>query len=184
MYCIYCGKKIPSQSDFCIHCGKKQIIVKDNYSNYYSAKSYILTLNELNFYKVLIEIAKELNLLLLCQVSLYSIIETKHKNDKYFNKIRSKSIDFVLVRESDCRIKLCIELDDRTHNFKNRKERDKFINELFRDLHINLLRIKSDKIYDKKELKNIISLQIGTFDKNDLPNPFIKYKTNKTEIIS
>ena len=33
----------------------------------------------------------------------------------YFNKISSKSMDFVLVDKSDCRIKLCIELDDSSH---------------------------------------------------------------------
>ena len=109
MYCIYCGKEIANNSRFCCYCGKKITSVKKmDYNNYYMAKRYIITLNELIFYKVLLEIAKELNLILLCQVSLYSIIQTKNKNDAYFNKIRSKSIDFVLVRQADCKIKLCI----------------------------------------------------------------------------
>lgn len=183
MYCIYCGKPLPSSSKFCIYCGQKQEIYKVNYNKYYRPKNYILTLNELNFYKILIEIAKELNLILLCQVSLYSIIESKHRNDKYFNKIRSKSIDFVLVRDYDCKIELCIELDDRTHNYADRKKRDKFINELFSDLHINLLRIKSENYYDKQALKDIISLQIGKFDAKDLPNPYIKLNKNKLKVI-
>ena len=157
MYCKYCGKKIPQDSIFCIFCGKKQII---DYSNFYEANRYIITLNELNFYKILLNIAKELNLVLLCQVSLYSIIKTKNKNNKYFNKIKSKSIDFVIVREKDCKINLCIELDDKTHLYQNRIERDKFINKLFNDLEIPLLRIKSKKFYDEEQIKNIIKKYI------------------------
>ena len=162
MYCIYCGKEIANNSRFCCYCGKKITSVKKmDYNNYYMAKRYIITLNELIFYKVLLEIAKELNLILLCQVSLYSIIQTKNKNDAYFNKIRSKSIDFVLVRQADCKIKLCIELDDSTHNYQNRIERDKFINSLFQDLNINLLRVKSKSVYNKESIKQQILQYIG-----------------------
>ena len=160
MYCKYCGKKIPQDSIFCIFCGKKQINDIIDYSNFYEANRYIITLNELNFYKILLNIAKELNLVLLCQVSLYSIIKTKNKNNKYFNKIKSKSIDFVIVREKDCKINLCIELDDKTHLYQNRIERDKFINKLFNDLEIPLLRIKSKKFYDEEQIKNIIKKYI------------------------
>lgn len=159
MYCIWCGKEIENNSRFCHFCGKK-IPAEIDYKKYYSPKEYIITLNELKLYKVLLGIAKELNLILLCQVSLYSIIETNIKNDTYFNKIRSKSIDFVLVRENDCRIKLCIELDDKTHHYQNRIERDIFINNLFEQLKINLLRIKSSQYYDKEELKKTIKKYI------------------------
>lgn len=93
MYCIYCGKKISNDSIFCCYCGKKQKLqIKNivNYSENYMAKRFVISLNELIFYKVLLEIAKELNLILLCQVSLYSIIQSKNKNDIYFNKIKVK----------------------------------------------------------------------------------------------
>ena len=88
----------------------------------------------MKFYNVLLEIAKELDYILFSQVSLYNIISMQDSLDysthtKYFNKIASKSIDFVLV-DKKCRIKLCIELDDNTHKKKNRIERDNFINEL------------------------------------------------------
>ena len=75
---------------------------KINYSQYYKPKRYVITLNELNFYNVLMEVSKELDLILFSQVSLYNILETKNNLDystktKYFNKIAAKSIDFVLV---------------------------------------------------------------------------------------
>ena len=131
----------------------------EKYKNYYKPKRYITTLNELKFYNVLLEIAKELDLILFAQVSLYSIIsmnDNLNNSDKqtYFNKIASKSIDFVMVDKQDCRVKLCIELDDSTHLQNKRKERDKFINDLFRELEIPLLRYPCYNIYYKETLKN------------------------------
>ena len=54
----------------------------NNYNEVYKPKRYITTLNELKFYKVLMEIAKELNLIVFAQVSLYAILETRKIPDK------------------------------------------------------------------------------------------------------
>lgn len=129
---------------------------KTHYKDFYKSKRYLITLTELNFYKILDEVAKELNLVVFSQVSLYGIIdvkETPYKNAA-FNKIRSKSIDFVLTDTKSCRILLCIELDDYTHRYyKQRIERDQFLEELFSDLNINLLRIDVANYYNKQLLK-------------------------------
>lgn len=135
-----------------------------NYIKYYKPKIYITTLNEMKFYNVLLEIAKELDYILFSQVSLYNIVSMKENLDysthtKYFNKIASKSIDFVLV-DKKCRIKLCIELDDTTHRKKNRIERDKFINDLFEELEIDLLRYPVYNVYYKDTLKKKIQESI------------------------
>lgn len=131
-----------------------------NYNTIYRPKRYVTTLTELKFYTILFEIAKELDLILFSQVSLYNIVETKYNNQSAFNKIRSKAIDFVLVDKNTCRIKLCIELDDYTHNKTNRIERDKFVNKLFEDLEIDLIRIKASNYYNKEELKKKIEENI------------------------
>ena len=130
------------------------------YSQFYKPNIYVTTLNEMKFYSVLLEIAKELDYIVFSQVSLYNIISLKENLDysthtKYFNKIASKSIDFVLV-DKKCRIKLCIELDDYTHKKKNRVERDIFINELFKELEIDLLRYPVYNVYYKETLKRKI----------------------------
>ena len=129
-----------------------------DYKKYYRPKRYVITKNELNFYTALLEVAKELDLIVFSQVSLYNILETKSNLDYktktiFFNKIASKSIDFVLVDKKDCRIKLCIELDDNTHKKEKRIERDNFINKLFKDLEIDLLRYPLYNIYYKDTLK-------------------------------
>ena len=107
----------------------KQIIEnKKNINEINEKKEYLLTKNELKFYKLLKNITDKIDLNLFTQVSLYQIVNCK--DYKEFNRIKSKSIDFVIT-EKNCKIKLCIELDDNTHNYKNRIERDNFINKLF-----------------------------------------------------
>ena len=163
LFCIYLIKMLSPENNE----KHKEVIIQEkelttiNYKDYYRPKRYAITINELNFYNALMEVAKELDLVVFSQVSLYNILETKKELDYktktiYFNKIASKSIDFVLVDKKDCRIKLCIELDDTTHKQVKRIERDKFINELFKSLEINLLRYPVYKTYYKETLKKRI----------------------------
>ena len=116
----------------------------------YNAKRYMISLTELNFFKELQKLIDIMDLNLLTQVSLYSLIETKNKRYNYeeFNKIKSKSIDFVIADKKSCRARLCIELDDTTHETENRNKRDEFLNELFESVNIKLLHIKVKDSYD------------------------------------
>ena len=124
-----------------------------NLSSLYERKNYLLTQNELKFYKLLKNITDKYNLNLFSQVALYEIV--KSKNIKDFNKIKSKTIDFVIT-DINCKIKLCIELDDPTHIKENRQKRDEFINSLFNELNIILIRIPVQGYYNLSELENKI----------------------------
>ena len=116
-----------------------------------------MTRNELKFYKQLKKITDKLDLTIFAQVSLYQIIKNKEYKD--FNKIKSKSIDFVIT-ENNGKIKLCIELDDSSHNKNNRIKRDNFINEIFKQTNINLLRIPVQAFYNLETLENKIKEQL------------------------
>ena len=124
-----------------------------NYKEIYEKKNYLLTQKELKFYKLLKSITNKYNLNLFTQVALYEIVKSKDIKD--FNRIKSKTIDFI-VADNNCQIKMCIELDDSTHIQKKRQERDKFINELFKQLDIKLLRIPEQNFYNLQELEERI----------------------------
>lgn len=132
---------------------KQEKIENEDLSSLYEKKTYLLTQNELKFYKLLKSITDKNNLNLFSQVALYEII--KSKNIKYFNKIKSKTIDFVIT-DVNCKIKLCIELDDPTHIKENRQKRDKFVDNLFKELNIKLIRIPVQSYYKLNELENKI----------------------------
>lgn len=104
-----------------------------------------MTDTEYKFYKILKEITNKYNLNILPQVQLQSIFKTD--NYSAFNKIKAKSIDFAIV-DNECKYKMFIELDDYSHNKEKRKERDKFVNKIFLDNNLKLIRIKVNNYYD------------------------------------
>lgn len=124
-----------------------------NYDTKYVKRDYLLTQTELKFYKLLKTITDEMNLTICPQVPLYEILRNKDYKD--FNKIQSKSIDFVIT-EPNLKIKMCIELDDASHYQAKRLQRDEFINKLFTDLDIKLIRVPVKSFYDLEELKSKI----------------------------
>lgn len=119
----------------------------------YEKKEYLLTQKEYKFYRLLKPICNRYNLNIFTQVSLYSIVKTK--NNEEFNKIKSKSIDFVIA-DTNCKIKICIELDDPTHIRPDRQNRDKFIKELFNQLDIKFLQVPVQSYYNMQQIEEKI----------------------------
>lgn len=129
---------------------EEQVSVSD-YKSY--KKKYLFTKNEFYFYKQLQKIAESKNLLPLAKVRLADFIEVSNKSEymKYFAKIRSKHIDFLLLDKETLKIVVAIELDDNSHS----DEKDDFKNKLFEQINIPLVRCKGIGTVEKR-LQNII----------------------------
>lgn len=117
---------------------QKEEISFSDYSLY--RKKYLFTKNEFYFYKQLQKISEERNLIPLAKVRLADFVEVTSKSDymKYFAKIRSKHIDFLLLDKETLKIVVAIELDDNSHS----NEKDEFKNKLFEQINIPLIRCK------------------------------------------
>lgn len=136
----------------------KKAFENKQYKYIYNKKEKLLTDNEKLFYKVIKEVTKDKEIIIQTQVVLYEIIETKKKNkyfNFYFNKIKAKSIDYVLV-DYDFNILVCIELDDTTHNRPDRIQRDEFINQLFRETNTRLIRVPAQPYYNVDRIRKLI----------------------------
>lgn len=120
----------------------------------YKIKQNIMTINEQKFIKQLNPKIEEKNLIIIPQIQLQSIFESE--NITSFNKIKAKSIDFAIV-DKNYNYKIFIELDDTTHNQQKRIKRDKFINELFKNYNLKLLRIKVKNDYTN-EINKILEV--------------------------
>lgn len=94
---------------------------------------------------------------LFSQVALYEIVNSV--NIKDFNKIKSKTIDFVIT-DVNGKILICLELDDPTHLKAKRQERDNFIETLFKELNINLMRIPVQSYYNMQNIERKIKEKI------------------------
>ena len=126
----------------------------------YRKTDYFMSENEIKFYKFLISTAKKIQekynikLDVFTQVAINRIIKQNNEREKELEKdIFAKSIDFVLYDISKEEIFCCIELDGKEHktNIK-RIERDKTINNIFKQLKIKLIHQENQTNYNKEKI--------------------------------
>ncbi len=124
----------------------------------YSKKDYLLSKAETSFFRVL-EQAIGNKYYIFPQVHLSDLVYVKSSRGeyyKYFNKIDRKSVDFVLAEKNNLTPVLAIELDDNSHNYKNRIDRDNFVEDVFKNAGVPLLRIKCVASYDIQKIRTRI----------------------------
>lgn len=122
----------------------------------YESKQYVMTQTELIFYRELKKITDKLELSIFPQVDLERIIQVIDNNNSDRNRIKSRSIDFTIVNNKNCKIISCIELDDYTHNNAKAKQADSFKDNLFQKVNIPLYRVKVSNTYNLEEIKSIL----------------------------
>ena len=123
----------------------------------YNRKYVIMTEREQEFYKKLKLVCGD-SILIFPQIHLSSLFfhNVKGQNFKLaFRFINRLSVDFVLVDSRNFKTLLAIELDDSTHNEKDRVKRDLIVNDIFEKANFPLLRVASIKI-DNAKLKEMI----------------------------
>lgn len=70
------------------------------------------------------------------------------------NRIRSKHVDFLLLRTTDLAPLAGIELDDSSHDEEDRQQRDAFVDEVFKSAGLPLLHVTAQKSYAPAEIKS------------------------------
>lgn len=123
------------------------------YKNGYVSQR-LLTNNEWNNYKRLKKITDERGLIICPKVRLLDIIRPKNENKKYKSllwKVQAKHIDF-LICDYYMNIKAIIELDDRTHDRVDRKERDIFVDTILNSVGYTVIHTR---YIDENTLKDI-----------------------------
>lgn len=130
----------------------------------YKSQSRLITKAEQNFYRQLIR-AIDGRCIVFSMVRIADVIEVNdqikgNKRRQHFYKISSKHFDFVLV-DDDMRILCAIELNDSSHERKDRQERDKFVRKAMKSAKLPLLEIKAARKYDIKVLRLLLSEYIS-----------------------
>lgn len=95
-------------------------------------------------------------------ISKLFLIEKGNNYYKHYNRINRKSVDFVLVDKNSLTPLLAIELDDSSHNRQDRMDRDNFVDDIFKNAEIPLLRIKCSREYNIQDISNLIYGNIQT----------------------
>jgi len=98
----------------------------------------LLTPSEARFHQCLDALSQQ-RCRILCKPRLADVFQ--HHDLTGFNKVSQKHIDFLICRNDDWMPMLGIELDDDSHERKERKVRDVFVNSLFASVGLPLIRI-------------------------------------------
>ena len=113
---------------------------------------------ELAFFAVLEPIVRS-SYMISSKVRLADLFDVRQERGQQaaFNKISRKHIDFVLTDYQTSRILCGIELDDSSHNYPDRIERDRFVDELFAEKQLPLLRVPFSWTYHPAVLREALS---------------------------
>lgn len=162
MYVIFYHSRVRSKST-----ERPKTYLEKNKPNYddvypYISSSSLLTKAELNFFKVLTLTLLDTDYYICPMVRLADVLQVYNSNNyqSHFNRIRSKHIDFLLCDKYTFKPLIAIELDDSSHNFDNRIERDDFLNAAFYSAGLKLVRFKAYHSYTVTEIKERLNLRV------------------------
>lgn len=118
---------------------KKRTEYKDCYQ-----RRFLLTKNEWYAHKKLKEIADRKGFIICPKVRMLDLVEPRKGEKDYKSllyKIQSKHLDFVICDQS-MKIKAIIELDDGSHDQKDRGNRDSFVDEVLESVGYKVIRTR------------------------------------------
>ena len=124
----------------------------------YERKKFFMTRAEHEFFNVLTNIVSE-HYYVFPQAHLPSILEHKIVGQYYkaaLSHINQKSVDYVLCDKEYLSPKLVIELDDKTHEKEDRKERDIEVERILKEAGLPLLRIDNHGTFKEDEIRSLL----------------------------
>ncbi|WP_164102541.1 DUF2726 domain-containing protein [Candidatus Laterigemmans baculatus] len=119
----------------------------------YRLREDFLSAAELSFYRVLEQAVAD-RYAITAKVRLWDLLYVpRQEGSRYYeNKISSKHVDFVLCDRSMMRPALVIELDDASHNRKDRQDRDELVDRALAAAGLPILHVRAARTYSVAEL--------------------------------
>lgn len=129
----------------------------------YDLKRSLLTESELQFYKVLGATVGD-TYTIVPQVSVSAFLKPRTDGQNEYaarQHIHRRSVDFLLCTPGTLTPILAIELDGKSHERDDRRERDEEMERIFRDARLGYLRVPRAESYDSTSLKEQIHKAMG-----------------------
>ncbi len=146
----------------------------------YRLRDNFLSAAELAFYRVL-EQAVGQTYSINNKVRLWDVLYVPRRDDSrtYENKISCKHIDFLLCDPTKMQPVLAIELDDASHNRKDRQDRDAFLDEALAVAGLAILHIKAARTYSIAEVQQQIASVLPDTASNPSAPPPLPAESNE-----
>lgn len=129
----------------------------------YRRKKSIMTEAEIAFFHRLEKVIND-KFLIVPQAHLSLIFNHRIEGQTWthaFSRINGKSVDFLICDKENLKPYFAIELDDRSHELKERKARDYFVNYVFNNAKITLIRFKQGQWKNEEMIKNKIIYELN-----------------------
>jgi len=126
---------------------EKRKVFKNNTYNY-NLSPLIMTTTEADFFKKLNEVVSD-RYFVFPQVHLSALFDHRVKGQEWkyaFSHINGKSVDYVLCDKQTLQPVYAIELDDFTHQYSDRIERDSEVERIFKLTQLQLVRFKNKDV--------------------------------------
>lgn len=128
-------------------------------------KIYFFSEAEKKFYLALKQVTDKNNWVIFSKVRLLDIFHIPgryHSRENFLlkNKIVQKHVDFLICDNSAFSPIAAIELDDSSHRWEKRRQRDEFVDSVFSSTKLPLLRIWVSSSYDINSLEQKIKEEI------------------------
>lgn len=127
-----------------------------SFHNPYTKKQSLMNSNEFKFFRVLEQVVGD-KYYIVPQVVISDLVDVKENGflkKSYRTKIDKKTVDFVLFNKTDYSLYVAIELDGYSHLEPKTKERDTFVEDLFRRVGIPLRGIDNADSYNLEEISS------------------------------
>ena len=98
----------------------------------------------------------------LAEIASPAVSANVHLRRRALNAVMAKSVDFVICDVLTLDPVAAIEVDDRSHLLPKRRDRDAFVNEVFAEIGVPLLRVKAQRNYSVAELRDFFA-RAGVF---------------------
>ncbi len=126
----------------------------------YVARGDLFTKAERKFFWVLQRVIGR-DRLLFGKVRIADILDAaagggKARERTAFRQICAKHVDYVVCSKPDLRILCAVELDDSSHNRRDRQARDRLVDKAFASAGVPLVRIAVSGTYDESEIENAL----------------------------
>ncbi len=128
----------------------------------YGLRDDFLSPAELSLFRVLrSELPVEWHLVAKVNLVDLFFIRQPHRNQAARNRIDRKHVDFVICDGQTMKPLIGIELDDASHERKDRVERDEFVDQVFQAAGLPILHVKAERGYQPAELIEEIRRRLG-----------------------
>jgi len=135
---------------------KRKVFKNNSYS--YNAKDLLMSRTEAEFF-IKLEHAVNDRYYVFPQVHLSALLDHRVKGQEWkyaFSHINGKSVDYVLCDKATLRPMYAIELDDYTHDRRDRIDRDSEVERIFEEARLPLVRFKNKNVSEDDIIQALV----------------------------